>query len=230
MLRRLSGTRIKAESFKYGAIIGVADLVDVITMSPSLEKDPHATGPYCLVFENARLFSKPISQSGRLNLYNLPDKIALKVQERLDDELRPAPHKLHDELASAVIDDPHLVASLRAEAYATLGSPEDMVRCAHDAITLRVDDLANTERYINGCLTLGMHEHIIVVVDRLVAAKSNENRWQIYSAFAHYALGDEDNARRKHALAHQHSGTPHAYDLCRDIWRETLHKREANKP
>jgi hypothetical protein len=195
-------------------------------MNPKLEQDPHATGPYCLVLENAKLFAKPITNSGRLNLYNLSDKLALKVEERLQSTSEPTRHKLHDELASAVIDNPHLLAYSRADAYATLGDMENMVRCAHDAILLRVDDTKSTDLYINGCIALGMYENIVVAVDRLVAAKATEARRQIFSAFAHYALGDEPNARMKHELAYHHRGTTHDYDSCCKIWQKTLQERE----
>lgn len=50
-----------------GAIIGIADLVDVVTES----NDPWFTGPYGLVFANARPL-EPIPYRGQLNLFPVP--------------------------------------------------------------------------------------------------------------------------------------------------------------
>ena len=44
----------------YGALVGVADLVDVVALNEALEANPWAQGTHCWQFKNARVFREPI--------------------------------------------------------------------------------------------------------------------------------------------------------------------------
>jgi hypothetical protein len=45
---------VRADLFTLGAIVGVAEVVDVQERSRSLEANPWATGPYCLVLDKGQ--------------------------------------------------------------------------------------------------------------------------------------------------------------------------------
>jgi ASCH domain len=59
------------EALTYGAIIGVADLVEVVPLE-QVKNQPFATGPICWIFANARPLSTPFACRGALSLWNPP--------------------------------------------------------------------------------------------------------------------------------------------------------------
>ncbi len=65
--------------FTFGAIIGLADIVDIASYGPQHEHDPFAEGPYCWTMANGRFLHEPIPLKGKLNLF----KIAPELQEQL---------------------------------------------------------------------------------------------------------------------------------------------------
>jgi hypothetical protein len=69
--------------FDFGAIIGVAELYDVLPINGLLRDDPWAEGPYCMILRNARLFAEPIEHKGRVGLCELPAEISAVVEERI---------------------------------------------------------------------------------------------------------------------------------------------------
>ena len=74
---------LPAIDFAYSALIGVADLVDVVPLSEELESNPWAWGPQCWRFANARAFVQPIPSKGKLKLYPLDETTAMKVREAI---------------------------------------------------------------------------------------------------------------------------------------------------
>jgi len=63
-IAREFGVTLNAEEFDYGAIIGCAELVDIVTRSPS----PWFCGPYGFVLDRVRPID-PIPFAGRLRLF-----------------------------------------------------------------------------------------------------------------------------------------------------------------
>lgn len=80
---RLDGGATAANALTYGALIGVADLVDIEPLSERLESNPWAWGPYCWHFSNPRTFQMPIAAKGKLNLYTLDAELATRVDAAL---------------------------------------------------------------------------------------------------------------------------------------------------
>lgn len=62
------------DNLPLGQIIGVVDLVDVQPMSPDLELNPWAFGPYCWVLRNPRSII-PVSFRGKQGLFKLSDDV-----------------------------------------------------------------------------------------------------------------------------------------------------------
>lgn len=69
--------------FVYSALLGVAELVECVPLSPEHEASPWAYGRYLFRIANARLFEKPIPAKGKLNLYHLDETLDAKVREQL---------------------------------------------------------------------------------------------------------------------------------------------------
>jgi tetratricopeptide (TPR) repeat protein len=76
---RLDGGADAANALTCGALIGIAELVDIEPLSEALESNPWAWGPYCWRFTNARAFKTPIAAKGKLNLYALDAALEPRV-------------------------------------------------------------------------------------------------------------------------------------------------------
>ena len=73
---------VKRGLFAFGAIIGVAEIYDVLPLCESIRHDPWAEGPYCVMIRNAQLFVEPIPHKGRVNLCELPPDVSELVEGR----------------------------------------------------------------------------------------------------------------------------------------------------
>lgn len=71
---------LRKDYFEFGAIIGLADIVDVQSYGPQHESDSSASGPYCWEMTNGRFLNKPIPFKGKLNLFKVPDEIQKKIE------------------------------------------------------------------------------------------------------------------------------------------------------
>src|SRR5581483_1602261 len=63
-------TAIDASLFDLQAIIGMADLVDVVPLNQELEANEWAEGPCCYMLEKAQLLAEPIPFNGKLNVFS----------------------------------------------------------------------------------------------------------------------------------------------------------------
>src|SRR5438094_266689 len=59
-IRGSTTKKLRAGFFTYSAVIGVATLVDVVELNPSLENNPDAGGPMCWLFENPAFLPEPV--------------------------------------------------------------------------------------------------------------------------------------------------------------------------
>lgn len=69
------------ELFSFGAIIGVAELYDIVPFRDRKWDDPCAEGPFCFLMRNTKLFQSPIPHKGHVNLIELQSEVALQVEE-----------------------------------------------------------------------------------------------------------------------------------------------------
>lgn len=128
LLRENKGTKLTQGFFTYSAIIGVAELLDVVDMNSDLESNPFAAGEKCWILNNSRLLPNPIPIKGRLRLYSL----SLEDTERVMSQLPSA----HPELQSGDVRgwsellqtaNPAIHRS-RANSYINLARGEDAIR------------------------------------------------------------------------------------------------------
>ena len=79
-LEEHKGLHLKEEWLSLGAVIGHAELRDVVPINKELESDPFAAGPFCYLLENAFCFQQPVRCDGQVGIFNLPHD----VKEQLD--------------------------------------------------------------------------------------------------------------------------------------------------
>jgi hypothetical protein len=71
-----------AHALVYGAIVGVATLVDCCRLDELKEpwhSSPFAEGPWCWALANVRAFAHPVPMKGAMGLWNAPENL---VEER----------------------------------------------------------------------------------------------------------------------------------------------------
>jgi tetratricopeptide (TPR) repeat protein len=88
-VKAFEGQGLPRRRFEYGALIGVADLVDVVPMGPDVDTSPWAWGPYCWKLSNARAFKEAIPIKGMLGLYSLPRDKAVLAAKAIESSFRP---------------------------------------------------------------------------------------------------------------------------------------------
>ena len=89
------GSVERTPDMAFGAIVGVADLVDCIeldTYLPMLNANSryqwlathkHAIGPFCFVLENVQRFDVPVDWKGSQGLWDIPDHaLPIRREER----------------------------------------------------------------------------------------------------------------------------------------------------
>ncbi len=77
--RELPDGTIEPDDFRFGAIIGLADIEEIKPYSREHESNAFANGPYCWRMSRGRLLKKPIPMSGKLNLFFLDEATSEKV-------------------------------------------------------------------------------------------------------------------------------------------------------
>ncbi len=187
--------QLRPREFSYGALIGVADLVDVIPLSEKLEANPWAFGPRCWIFRNARAFQRPISLKGKLNLYVLADDVAQKARA----EIASAATLTHGEEDRAWLDaivrsDVSERAEAHLESYIDLGDGSNALRLAHSRLaTARtaetLADLARAQLATGD--VAGALQTATVAID---AASDNAWAWYVRS-LVYDALAGRDAAK-----------------------------------
>lgn len=215
-LIRQFGPKLRSDLFKFGAIIGVAELVEVVNMDRSLENDPFACGPVCWKLKNGRLLPSPIPAAGDLNLYLLSAQESEQVRAQLvrlgPSELSPAGHEwvaaLNDEFSRSV---------RRAESYMHLNLLDDCIRCLDRAIELN-DSIP--ELYFDRAIARiqGQADATLVIADCDHALELDPNNAAAFMlrAEAHRLRGEQSRAEEDE---------DQAVLLCPDIrerWRKML--------
>lgn len=138
-LKEFQGGRLPADLFTFSAVIGTADLTDVLPLSADLEEDPFASGPYCFVLERPKLFQTPIPTSGKLNLYNATTEEAERITAEEKRPGRVLDKPVYAEFARTLEGDPFDRILGFAEQYLDNGQWTDLERVTAKLLTLRPD-------------------------------------------------------------------------------------------
>ena len=138
------------------AIIGVADLVDVAPLSPSVEGEWSAIGPVCWSLENPRILAEPIPMKGKLNLFTLTDEIQAQLTLRLQ-HLTSAPEAEMLGLATEALKfDPMELLEARYFNYYDFGEFDDALHMVDQAIQLE-PTVVELRKLREECLAISKH-------------------------------------------------------------------------
>lgn len=204
VVNRLAKTHeLRPREFAYSALIGVADLVDIVPLSEELEANPWAWGPHCWIFRNARAFHRSIPLKGKLNLYTLTDDAAQKARI----EIATATTLKRDEEVRGWLDamvrcDVAERAEHLFESYIELGDGASAIRLARSRIeTARTaDTLADFARA--QLETDDIAGALLTANAAIDAANTNAHAWDVRSR-VYSALADRASfVQRKVYLAH----------------------------
>ena len=124
--------------FAFGAVIGAVDLHDSVEFSKSLEKNPHASGPFCYLLKNAKWFEEPIPCTGQLGIFNLPANLTARVELQLKKPGRSA--QVPDDLLDAVRPSRSNLCFHQGTTYFENGDFKNALRRLDDAISLGKTD------------------------------------------------------------------------------------------
>jgi tetratricopeptide (TPR) repeat protein len=122
------------DDLAYGAIVGVAELVDVAVLNEALEADDSASGPYCWIFSRPRLFGEPIVCRGKLQLFFLEDDLAARLEQALTTPAAAPGPSLAEAYRQSVKSSVYDRCDWRMHSYADLGQFPDALRQCSIAI------------------------------------------------------------------------------------------------
>lgn len=186
--------KLKTDDMTFGALIGFAELVDVVPLCKSLEDNLWATGPYCWVLANARPLDEPIPYKGALHLFELPDGISDNIRQQLTRSPKPVDWAGKD-WRTAVAPDAFETQFYRCQSYGeALKDLASAVRAAAEIVRMRPESpvgyrLRGLGQRCNGNSAASVADYLEAV--RLDPGDP-EDQYQL--ALGYQALGDHPKA------------------------------------
>jgi tetratricopeptide (TPR) repeat protein len=198
-LREQLGSGFDEGFFPVGAVVGVADLVDVQALNVELESNPFAEGPFCWIFERPRLLAEPVKGKGKTSLFFLSEADSACVVE----QLKASPIVASDEFAAivtAIACDATELQLVRAEIYWENEKFEDVVRCGSNLIEIDTVAAAGWRVRALGHSGLGHFEAALADANRAIELEpefgySYVTRSDIYRALGDLAKAEADYSR-----------------------------------
>jgi len=202
VLKRNGSARLKSNWFPMGAVIGVAEVADVVILNETLDQNPWTIGPCCWLLKNARLIAKPITVKGKLNLFSLSDSISEKLQAQLSE-----PEPVRDQATVAtylktIQPNEHDNCTSRASNYAALG---DFASAIRNCTTALQHEPSNSDAYRIRAASLyysGNQESALADCNRAIEiATENANayfvRAMVQNKLGNLVKSEEDYRRAK---------------------------------
>lgn len=184
---------------QYMALIGIADLVDVVPVGPALETSPWAYGRYCWRIANARIFETPIPAKGKLNLYHLDERLDGLARAQIPGAKPAVLSDPEREWLKAMHADPADQRLAFAQNYFELEAWDDLGRVAEMVIA---DDENNPVGWGFRGISRGCREKpdtvaAIADLDRAVELTKGEMAfWIYYRGLGHGDLGNKEEEQR----------------------------------
>ena len=161
--------KLSADHLTISAAIGIADILDIHTLNPSLESNPWAFGPYCWQLANGRLFKEPIPCKGKLNLYAPDDDLAAKIRKQMSTATALDLDKNGQSWADVMKDvAPEMRVAAYIENYATLEDWDSVLRVSEYGLALDADNFECLAAQADALTNLQRHDEALRVLDRLV--------------------------------------------------------------
>jgi len=103
MLKEMAanGLDLSPDLFEFGAIIGIAQLVDITPIKEE-RGNPWAVGPYCLHLGSAYFLREPIPARGSLQLVRLKDDVSDQVRRALPYDVKSNERKQWNEVGATI--------------------------------------------------------------------------------------------------------------------------------
>jgi tetratricopeptide (TPR) repeat protein len=203
LAREVGKKKIPPGLFSFGAIIGVAELVDIVEMNESLESNPLAFGPACWLFKNPFLLPSPVPSKGKLQLYALSEEESEQVRRQLPGSRAGVqPADAGEWVAAMIRPDPVGDCVQRALAYSRLGRDADAIRNCDKAIQIDPDSddafyvRALTKIYLQKDYSGGVRD-----CTKVIQLKPRDARAFMMRSRAHRELGNLSQAEADYQKA-----------------------------
>ena len=211
-LKQKQSARLRPDWFTTGAIIGVADVADVVALNETLDSNPWAMGPCCWLLSNPRLIASPIPCKGKLTLYSLPDDISEQLGSQLE---KPEPVQHQREVAAyleAIRPADLDVCFDRAVNYCSFGDLQGAIRNCTTIITHEPRN-SDAHRVRAACYTeSGDHKRALVDCERALQLAPEDAFAYLARAIIHKNLGDTAKSERDYLRAKELDPTIPALD------------------
>jgi Flp pilus assembly protein TadD len=142
VLEELSDWKTYKPYFALGAVVGAAELYDVVGFNRSLEGNLHASGPYCYLLKNPKWFEESIPCSGQLGLFGLPEELTTQVEVQLNKPARTI--QVPDDLLHAIRPSRTDSCRYQGQHYLENNLAKDALRQFDEAISF---DESNASAY-----------------------------------------------------------------------------------
>lgn len=136
---------LPADTLAYGAVIGTAELTDVVPLSAAVEDDPHAFGPYCWIFDRPHLFQTPVPTTARLRLYDAKPEETGRIAAEAARPGRASADGVYAAFARSIEPGAYDRGTVHGEFYWEQGALVDLERVASRLLRL---DPARPEAYL----------------------------------------------------------------------------------
>jgi tetratricopeptide (TPR) repeat protein len=195
-----TGGRLPADLFAYGAIIGTAELTDVVPLSAAVEDDPHAYGPYCWLFEQQKLFESPLLTMPRLRLYDPKPDEAEWIAAEAAKSGQPVADLVYAAFARSLEDAPFDRALEQADHYRLSQRWSDLERVT---ARLQAIDPARREVYLFRAILAFVSERFAEALAECTRAVEIDPDWglgyrlrcEVYAALDNEDAADADYDR-----------------------------------
>ncbi len=191
---------LSAEHLTISAAIGIADIVDIHPLNPSLEANSWAFGPYCWQLANGRLFREPIPCKGKLNLYTPDDDLAARIQAQL-----PTPREVDlGQNEKAWVDvmrhtDPDVRLDVLIRNYGALGDWTNLLRLTVQGLEQDPESFDYLAYQAEAFDNLNRPAEALSVLDRLISLEPDNPAIYHLRSMTYGSLGDIAESERDQA-------------------------------
>lgn len=135
-LDEFTGGRLPEGTITYSAILGTATLSDIVPLSEEVENDPFASGPYCWMLREPKLFQTPIPTKPKLRLYNLTPAEDAKISAESARAGRVVTSSIVTAFARSLEKEPYSRLIEQANSYFATEKWEDVERLGNRLVDL----------------------------------------------------------------------------------------------
>ncbi len=198
--REAKSLKLSAEHLTVGAAIGVAEIVDIHPLNPSLESNPWAFGPYCWQLANGRFFNEPIPCKGKLNLYTPDDDLAAKIQSQLPTAREVGLGQNENAWVAVMRDtDPAVRLDAHIQNYGALGDWANLLRSTVKGLVQDSDNFDYLAYQAEALDNLDRPAEALTVLDRLIRLEPDNPAIYHLRSMTYGSLGDIAKSERDQA-------------------------------